>query len=111
MRRFFLIVALFLIAGETRAQIPSRAVRLEGFVQDSSGAAVADAQVILKTDRGVEWGKIPTTPSGIFHFVSVDPGEYTIEVQKQGFKTSKTSVVVGSKPLTSLNITLTLGEL
>jgi hypothetical protein len=111
MRYLPLFFALFVISGEAHAQIPSRSVRLEGFVQDSSGAAIADAQVILRTDRGTEWGKISTTASGIFHFVSVDPGEYTIEVQKEGFKTSKTSVIVGSKALTSLKMTLSIGEL
>jgi len=111
MKRWAIIAFLLATVSICRAQIPSRAVRIEGFVQDASGAPVGDAHVILRHDRGAEWGEISTTSSGIFHFVAVEPGEYTIEVQKEGFKTSKTNVVIGAKPLTSLKIALSVGEL
>lgn len=110
--RYWVLTLVFLAAVSiSYAQIPSRAVRIEGFVQDPSGAPVGDARVILKHADGAEWGEISTTSSGIFHFVAVEPGEYTIEVQKEGFKTSKTNVAVGAKPLTSLKIALSVGEL
>ena len=111
MRCWAFTVALLALAGISRAQIPSREVRIEGFVQDTSGAAIPNAQVILRHDYGREWGEVLTTPTGIFHFVAVQPGEYTIAVQKEGFRTWKTNVAVGSKPVTSLKIVLAVGEL
>src|SRR5260370_8479595 len=104
-------VALLAMAGISRAQIPSREVRIEGFVHDSSGAPIPDAQVVLTHDHGAEWGTVLTTPTGFFHFAAVQPGEYTIAVQKEGFTIWKTNVAVGSKPVTSLRAVLAVGEL
>src|SRR5260370_14765351 len=111
MRCWAFTLAVLAVAGISRAQIPSREVRIEGFVQDTSGAAIPDAQVSMRHDNGPEWGEVLTAPTGIFHFVAVQPGEYVIAVQKEGFRIWKTNVVVGAKPVASLKVVLAVGEL
>ena len=57
-----------------------------GSVTDSSGAAIADAQVML-TNLGTSEKRTQSTGSdGLYSFVTVIPGQYRVEVEKQGFK-------------------------
>src|SRR5579863_8815701 len=111
MRTWALFPALLFLTSATHGQIPSRAMRVEGFVEDATGSAIPDAKVVLRHRDGQEWGEILTTSAGIFHFVAVPPGEYTIQVEKAGFRASNTEVVIASRPLTSLRIVLLVGEL
>src|SRR6266404_1022530 len=59
---------------------------VSGLVTDRTGAAVAGAEVRLQM---VDRGTVTTTTTnnaGIYVFPSVQPGQYQISVQKQGFK-------------------------
>src|SRR6266404_2598993 len=59
---------------------------VSGLVTDRTGAAVAGAEVRLQM---VDRGTVTTTTTnnaGIYVFPSVNPGQYQISVQKQGFK-------------------------
>lgn len=112
MRRWRSTLIIFLVvASITGAQIPFREVRIEGFVQDSSGATIPDAQVTLSHEDGAEWGEVFTTPSGYFHFAAVHAGQYIVTVQKEGFQLWSTHMDAGSKPVASLKVVLTVGGL
>src|SRR5260370_8489554 len=59
---------------------------VSGLVTDRTAAAVSGAEVRL---QGVERGTVKTTTTnnaGIYVFPSVQPGQYQISIQKQGFK-------------------------
>src|SRR5258708_32089848 len=59
---------------------------ITGSVKDSSGAAITDAQVTL-TNTGTGEKRIQRTgPDGLYSFVNLIPGEYRIDLEKQGFK-------------------------
>src|SRR5258705_3383061 len=59
---------------------------VSGLVTDRTAAAVSGAEVRLQS---VERGTVTTTSTnnaGIYVFPSVQPGQYQISIQKQGFK-------------------------
>ncbi len=59
-----------------------------GSVMDSSGAAIVDAEVML-TNLGTSAKHTQSTSGdGLYSFVTVIPGQYRIEVEKEGFKRS-----------------------
>ena len=59
---------------------------ITGSVTDPSGAAIADAQVTLTNMGTAEKRTQPTGPDGLYSFVNLTPGQYRIDVEKQGFK-------------------------
>ena len=83
---------------------------LQGTVTDPTGAAVAGAKVVA-TDRtsGTARSAI-TTSTGGYTFVQLAPGDYKVEVSKEGFKTfiqARVSVLVATP--TNLDAHLVLG--
>ena len=59
---------------------------ISGSVTDTSGAIVTDAKVTL-TNLGTSEKRTQSSGSdGIFTFVNLFPGQYRIDVEKQGFK-------------------------
>src|ERR1700730_1561453 len=81
-----------------------------GFVTDPSGAAIVDAQVIL-TNLGTEENRSQlTVADGLYSFVTVIPGQYRIEVEKQGFKRiTREPVEVQVQQSTHIDIAMRLG--
>src|SRR5882672_11471304 len=68
------------VAGQTETATVS------GLVTDRTAAAVSEAEVRLQS---VERGRVTTTTTnnaGIYVFPNVQPGQYQISIQKQGFK-------------------------
>jgi len=55
-------------------------------VSDSSGASIGDATVTLTNLDTNAKNQIKTEASGNYSFVSIDPGRYRIEGEKNGFK-------------------------
>lgn len=85
--------------------------RITGTVNDASGAVVAGATVTAKNEAtGITQTQV-TTDSGLFAFPSLPVGDYTVTVERQGFKTSQrtTNRLLVDTPL-SLDITLEAGQ-
>src|SRR5580700_12090471 len=59
---------------------------ISGSVTDTSGAAVTDAKVTLTNQGTAERRSQPSGADGLFTFVNLFPGQYRIDVEKQGFK-------------------------
>src|ERR1700694_3510039 len=57
-----------------------------GSVTDPSGAALVDAQVMLTNLGTSEKRTQSTVADGLYSFVTVIPGQYRVEVEKQGLK-------------------------
>ena len=57
-----------------------------GSVTDASGASITDANVTL-TNAGTQEKRTQSSGSdGLFNFVNLLPGQYRVDVEKQGFK-------------------------
>jgi hypothetical protein len=85
--------------------------RITGTVTDSSGAAVPGASVTLTDEATNVSIKTTTSNSGNYLFDLIQPGTYTVRVEKEGFKTfqsTRNSVVVNI-PAT-INAAMEVGE-
>src|SRR3954447_20361393 len=79
-----LMLALFSLASISFAQTTFGTVI--GNVTDPSGAGIANAQVTL-TNAGTNEKRTATANTdGLYQFVNVQPGQYTVEVAQSGFK-------------------------
>jgi hypothetical protein len=80
---------------------------IAGTVQDSSGAGVPGAKVLL---TGTETGfkrEMVTTNSGDFSFQDIPLGSYSVEVTSQGFAVKKVDkIVVGAGQVYALDVKL-----
>jgi Carboxypeptidase regulatory-like domain len=84
---------------------------LTGTVTDSSGAAVAAAQVTL-TNLGTGDKRVqPTGDDGLYSFVNLNPGQYRVDVEKAGFKhVSRQPIVVEVQQSGKIDISLQVGS-
>src|SRR4029077_7938955 len=73
--------------------IPNRAsaqatATLNGVVRDSSGAVISKATVTLHNEETGTQRESLTNESGLYVFISVQPGEYSLTVRKAGFNSA-----------------------
>src|SRR6266404_2932798 len=84
---------------------------ITGLVQDTSGAAVTDAQVTLTNTGTAEKRTQATGPDGLYSFVNLIPGEYRIDVEKQGFKHfTRANVEVQVNQASKIDAVLAVGQ-
>lgn len=89
MRKFgfaFVLIVLVFVQVPQWAFSQSSASVVEGVVQDGTGAVIQDcAAVLLNKETG---GKFTThtNADGVYAFLSVQPGMYSLEISKEGFK-------------------------
>lgn len=83
---------------------------ITGTIQDSSGAAVPDLPLtITNIETGVKW--TATTSSAGYYRISVPPGTYRLEAQKQGFKTEVADkILVPVAQVVTVDLTLQVGS-
>jgi len=84
---------------------------IAGAVTDTSGATVTDANVTL-TNLGTSEKRTQSSGAdGLFTFVNLFPGQYRIDVEKQGFKHFvRTPVTVDVQQSTRVEAALQVGE-
>src|SRR5439155_92643 len=92
-----------------QAQVQGNLV-INGIVQDQTRAAFLGAQVDLLKD-GEQQGTVITDASGSFRFDRLQPGNYELRTQKEGFKTDISKVTVGSRSPGRLRIVLPIEAL
>ncbi len=84
---------------------------ITGSVTDPSGAAIADAQVTLTNMGTAEKRTQPTGTDGLYSFVNLTPGEYRIDIEKQGFKHfARPSVAVEVQQTARIDAALVVGQ-
>src|SRR5712691_9472538 len=84
---------------------------ITGSVTDSSGAAIADAQVALTNLGTAEKRTQSTGTDGLYSFVNLFPGRYKVDAEKTGFKrTSRTDIVVDVQQTSRIDLTMQVGE-
>src|SRR5580765_5867956 len=89
MMRFYLSVAMAVcfaaLPASTFAQ--GEQGRIAGIVRDQSNAFVAEAKVLVKSEKTGEERRAVTNAQGFFIIGSLKPSMYTITVEKDGFAT------------------------
>ena len=113
-RRFWTIVlslSLIVLGKSLTLHAQSTYGSIAGAVTDASGAAITDATVTL-TNLGTSEKRTQQSGSdGLFTFVNLFPGQYRIDVQKEGFKHfTRTSLVVEVQQSVRVDATLQVGE-
>src|SRR6266849_4568507 len=105
----FVLACMVILSGPVSAQ--STYGTITGSVTDSSGGAVADAQVRL-SNLGTSELRIQSTGSdGLYSFVNLFPGKYKVDVEKAGFKrTSRTDIAVEVQQTSRIDLTMQVGE-
>ncbi len=104
----FLFTALLIFVAGVPAQGPGG--RLRGQVTDPSGAAVANATVVVLPADGAS-STATTDRDGIFEVKPLAPGDYTVQVFAQGFAQFELkNVTVSTASARSLNIKLSIQE-
>ena len=91
------------------AQTPTGA--LAGTVTDPSGAVVAGAAVVVKSDETGQEFTTQTADNGTFNVPALSSGTYTVTITAHGFKKAvaqRVKVAVGTP--SSINLTLEVGE-
>lgn len=85
--------------------------RITGVVTDNTGAAVAGATVTLMNEGTTASLTTQTSDSGVYVFDLIQPGKYTITVEKQGFKRfiSTGNAALINQP-TTVNAPLVIGD-
>src|SRR6266513_3060233 len=99
MRRAFslgvlLLGAMVVFVGQSAyAQFADRAV-ITGIVTDSSGSAIPDARVTISDECTSANIVVVTTTAGNYSTPPLILGTYTVQVEKDGFKTSTTKGII-----------------
>src|ERR1700693_2042099 len=108
MARIWLSLVALVVVSSAIAQRPPQTLPVTGIVLDPSGAYTPDATVTLKQGSNSVRAQGKTDSTGKFRFDAVASGNYSVEVQLEGFKKSITPVKVPSASSASLTITLAL---
>ena len=99
---FFLTMILMLFPTGVRAQSASAAGRLEGTVTDSTGAAVAGAEITVRNQNTGVSATQQSGAEGDFTFLYLDPGTYEVSIQKAGFNKlvlKEITITVGTRAI------------
>src|SRR5208282_3660252 len=84
---------------------------ITGTVTDTSGASVSDTLITLVNDQTQLTRTLKANASGIYDFVSLPIGTYTLTFKHEGFETQKIpSITVQADRTVTLNVTLKIGQ-
>ena len=107
-RIFALALAVFALALPSLAQ--NSTATLTGHVSDPAGAAVAGATVKVKNNKTNEEKSTTTSSDGDYTVPYLQPGQYTVTVEMQGFKTATSDVVeVHTADKATMDVALEVG--
>jgi hypothetical protein len=91
-RNFFpVVVAVFALAAMALAQ--TQTCRLEGTVQDATGAVVPNATVHAVNVRTQVSARTTSNAEGIFVLAALRPGVYNLKVETAGFRTFELNAI------------------
>src|SRR5260370_14164214 len=83
---------------------------LSGTITDASGGTVEGANLTLKNAATGETYTATSSGGGVYHFAFLKPGNYTLTVSKEGFKSVTESVMIQLGQVASANVALEVGS-
>jgi hypothetical protein len=83
---------------------------IQGTITDASGASVPGANITVTAAETSTTRKITTDSSGVFVLGPLVPGNYTVNITKEGFTSLSVKTVVKTGTVTNGNYKLTVGE-
>lgn len=104
------VIGLLLNGAGTGAQTATTGIVL-GTVTDPAGGIVVDAKVELTNAATNETRSTATNSAGQYVFPNVVPGEYSVRVTKEGFRTSSSNLHVDVTKSYTLEFKLELGSM
>jgi hypothetical protein len=81
-----------------------------GSVTDSSGAAIAKANVTLRQIAGASSGNTQTDERGQFKIAALPPGRYELQIAAQGFRTASGQIELQAQDLAMVAPVLSVGS-
>ena len=99
----FVIVAVLACSAAVSGQTITGSI--SGAIADSTGGYIPGATVTIVSDKTGQVRTSPTSEEGRFTFAALQPGAYSLKVEKQGFQTLEQKGVV-----LSANENLALGD-
>src|SRR6266542_896272 len=107
-----LLVALALMFVIPNCAWGQATATMNGVVRDSGGAVITSATVTLQNIETGTQRETQTNESGLYVFVSVQPGEYSLKITKAGFTTAtQAGLHVVVNQASTQDFTLTVGSL
>lgn len=107
----YFLAALILALMAQSAICQTSTGQVSGTVTDSSNAAVPGARVTLKSLATAIESSFISNDRGIFLFVNVQPGNYSLMVEREGFsRVQEDSFTVSVNQVVTRNITLSVGQ-
>ena len=114
-RRFFDVMSraatILILLLSIALSLPAQLTRgfISGTVQDTTGAVIPETRVVITNLATGIRSETQTNSVGVYRFVGVEPGTYSIEFSKSGFATARVeSVQVGTAQEVVLNQTLSV---
>ena len=105
----FCLLVLTVATVGVQAQTSSSTLR--GVIRDTTGAIIPSANVSLKSSRTGAERKVQSSGDGIYVFVSVDPGPYTLTVEAPNFKKYvQTDFIVSPAEVKGIDVALQVGQ-
>jgi hypothetical protein len=102
-------VLTLLLAGLAYAQTST--ATLQGHVEDPSSAEVPDAQVQITNVNTAAMRQARTDADGAYVVPFLPPGQYTVDVEKPGFRRfTQTNVILQVGQTLALNVTMQVGD-
>ncbi|MDQ1728600.1 MAG: hypothetical protein QOD33_725 [Pyrinomonadaceae bacterium] len=101
---------LFCVLGTATASAQFRA-SVQGTVTDASGGLVPDATVKLTSNETGRVQEVKTSADGFYRLSELSPGNYTLSVEKAGFKKATVDqLAISAESSQGLDLVLTTGE-
>jgi hypothetical protein len=108
LRAILMLICVACMVTGARAQFRAG---VQGTILDSSGAGVQGATVTLTNKENGKVLVYTSDASGVYTFLSLPPGQFSIVVEKAGFKKEVLdNVTVAAEQTQSVDVTLDIGE-
>ncbi len=108
--RTCLCICLISLFAATSAFAQAGRGSISGTVTDPGGALIPGAQVILTSPATGVTQKTTTSAAGLYSFISLNPGVFTVKVSQTGFSSVvRDKVTVDVDQVTEVNLTLKVG--
>ncbi|HEU4766972.1 MAG TPA: carboxypeptidase regulatory-like domain-containing protein, partial [Pyrinomonadaceae bacterium] len=106
LRSIMLTVVISMLVFAVHAKAQTITGSISGSVTDSTGSVVPMATVMLASEKTGQTRNAVTNEEGRFNFAALQPGSYSIKVERQGFQTVEQRNII-----LSANENLSLGDL